>query len=247
MSSYRVRVEAATVWSSPDAPRPVDAPAVADEPDPTAWIAAMGSDGRLGLYGRTETQLLLGEPVTVVEEGTAGWIRVVAPWQPSPKDARGYPGWVRRSHLRSVDAPDPGQGPSAALGADPPAICEWARRFLGLRYLWGGLSRHGLDCSGLVHLSYREAGVVIPRDAHAQYAAAAAVALGEEQPGDLYFFARDDGWVFHVGIVSGTLRILHASEGADAIEEVSLTGQRLDTLVAAGRLLPPTTDPVPRP
>ena len=44
------------------------------------------------------TQLLLGEPVEVLEERD-GWSRVAAPWQASSGDARGYPGWVRSAHL----------------------------------------------------------------------------------------------------------------------------------------------------
>lgn len=52
----------------------------------------MDVDERLDLHGRTETQLLRGEPVAVVDEAAAGWVRIVAPWQPSGKDARGYPG-----------------------------------------------------------------------------------------------------------------------------------------------------------
>ena len=93
-----VAVAVATLWTGPDAPRDVDAPAVADCPDVEAWTAAMNAETRLGLHGRTLSQLLLGEPVDVVEERD-GWARVVAPWQPSSEDARGYPGWLPRAHL----------------------------------------------------------------------------------------------------------------------------------------------------
>jgi cell wall-associated NlpC family hydrolase len=226
----------ATVWSDPDAPRPLDAPATADEPDLSAWISALDREGRLGLHGRTETQVLRGEPVEIVETGPRGWVRVVAPWQPSPKDLRGYPGWVCSAHL-APDGATARTPPPAGLAAEPVAITEWARRFVGLQYLWGGLSRYGLDCSGLVHLAYRQAAVVVPRDASAQHAAARPVPLGEERPGDLYFFAGDDGRVFHVGFVTGRLRMLHAPETARRIEDAPLAVDRLSTLAAAGRFL----------
>jgi cell wall-associated NlpC family hydrolase len=234
-----VCVEVATVWSSPEAPRAVDAPATADEPDLCAWTSALDLRARRDLHGRTETQLLRGEPVEVLQVGDRGWSRVVAPWQPSPKHPRGYPGWVRGAHLTPGSTASGEARPARVLDADPAAIVGWARRFLGLGYLWGGLSRYGLDCSGLVHLAYREAGLVVPRDASAQHAAARAVPLGEERPGDLYFFAGDDAEVVHVGMVTARLRMLHAPETGQRIEETSLSGGRLSTLLAAGRFLEP--------
>ena len=51
-----------------------------------AWVEVLDAEGnadrRLGLHGRTLTQLLVGEPVEVLEERD-GWARVVAPWQDS--------------------------------------------------------------------------------------------------------------------------------------------------------------------
>ena len=66
---------------------------------------------------------------------------------------------------------------SADKGERPPTARRRCSRrpaqFLGVRYLWGGTSAWGLDCSGLVHLSWRGQGVLLPRDAHDQAAAAA--------------------------------------------------------------------------
>jgi cell wall-associated NlpC family hydrolase len=110
VTRLEVGVPVTTLWTSPEAPRDLDSPAVADAPDPGAWTAALDAEppssdepgapsrGRIGLHGRTLTQLLFGEPVDVVEERGA-WARVVAPWQPSSADPAGYPGWVRRAHL----------------------------------------------------------------------------------------------------------------------------------------------------
>ena len=53
-----------------------------------------------------------------------------------------------------------------------------AEQFLGLHYLWGGLSTWGYDCSGLTWAVYRTHGITIPRDADAQFAAGRPVALG---------------------------------------------------------------------
>lgn len=233
---HQVKVDVAAVWAAPDAPRPVDAAALTDEPEVARWTDGLGADDRLGLHGRLETQALRGEPVEIIDESSDGWAHVAVSWQPSPKGQRGYPGWVRRAHL--TETADLGAGvvqPPARVPADAGAITRYARRYLGLRYLWGGLSPYGLDCSGLVHLSFREAGLVVPRDAYAQHLASSAVPLGAEEPGDLYFFASDDGRVTHVGFVTGPGRMLHAPEGAH-VEDVALADDRRATLIAAGRL-----------
>jgi hypothetical protein len=301
MSELReVAVPVATVWTSPDAPRSVDEPAVRDLPDAAAWADSMDKEVRLGLHGRTDTQLLLGEPVELLEE-RRGWSSVVALWQESSRDERGYPGWVRTAHLGSpversggttahvvarstglrvddgatvglsfgtavwvdsacddrvavalpggrtgslergaVRLSDQAEAPSYDVGA----VLGAARQFLGVRYLWGGTSTWGLDCSGLVHLSWRGQGVLLPRDAHDQAATSNVreVPLDAVRPGDLYFFARPGQSVYHVGFVTrpvaddGTRWMLHAPEGGELIEDAPLAPHRVETLVSAGRV-----------
>lgn len=238
LESMRVAVDVATVWTSPEAPRPIDAAAVADVPDVTSWVARMDANARLGLHGRTLTQLSAGEPVEVVED-RGDWVRVAAHWQPIPEDDRGYLGWVRRTHLRGATAADL-ENPTASVPPSRVSIATYGSRFIGLRYLWGGTSPAGLDCSGLVHLCYRSAGVIVPRDAYAQAAEAAPVPLGEEEVGDLYFFAKADGRIYHVGFVTGHQRMLHAPEDASTggngtIEDAPVSAERLAHLVSVGR------------
>jgi cell wall-associated NlpC family hydrolase len=288
-------VAAATLWTSPDAPRDVDAAAVLPVPDTGRWSAGMAVEAHLGLVGRTLTQVLLGEPVEVLEE-RGEWLRVRVLWQPSSQDDAGYPGWLRREHvaapvdrtagaavvvmartarcsvsdgetvelsfgtwlwLESATEDDarvclPGGGTGSVRLRDvrlthkhqPPSydiddVLASAAQFLGLRYLWGGTSTWGLDCSGLVHLAFRAHGVVLPRDARDQVEFVEPVALDAVRRGDLCFFARE-GRVTHVGFATapastGVRRMLHAPEDGH-VEEAPLTPERSARLVAAGRV-----------
>lgn len=124
MKVVAAKVPVSTVWTSPEAPRDIDAPAVAGAPDVAAWAKSMDTETRLGLHGRTLTQLLYGEPVIVRSERN-GWSEIAAPWQPSSQDELGYPGWVPSAHLGelpgSATAPVAVTVPVTALTAEPGA------------------------------------------------------------------------------------------------------------------------------
>ncbi|WP_148614185.1 C40 family peptidase [Nocardioides rubriscoriae] len=168
------------------------------------------------------TQLWVGEHVEVrAREGD--WLRVVAPAQWSSKDPVGYPGWVRADDL----------------ALDEESVVAIARTYLGTPYVWGGLTHDGIDCSGLVHAAFRAVGVEVPRDASDQAARCEPVALGNERPGDLWFFARDGAGtpITHVGFWTGPDTLLHAPDAGPRryVVEEALPDERRPTLVAAGR------------
>jgi cell wall-associated NlpC family hydrolase len=87
---------------------------------------------------------------------------------------------------------------------------DLARTFVGVPYEWGGLSARGIDCSGLVHLAYRLAGRLVPRDASQQDEAARVVA--EAEVGDRAMYGEP---VDHVAFWLGDGRILHATARDD--------------------------------
>ncbi len=103
-----VNVSVATLWVEPDEDRPVDAPSLAVPADPRAWVADMSVDQKRRLVGRLETQALLGDKVTVLTTKGA-WSKVAVANQPTPRDARGYPGWLPTAQL-TARAPEPTQG-----------------------------------------------------------------------------------------------------------------------------------------
>ena len=138
------------------------------------------------------TQALRGDPLAVGRRRN-GWAEVTTDY--------GYPGWIREDEL---------------CGDDPVSL---ARSFLGAPYEWGGLTATGIDCSGLVHLAFRLAGVAVPRDSWQQEAAGSPVAPGEERRGDVVTYG--DARADHVAFWLGDGRILHATgrEGLGVVEE----------------------------
>ena len=120
---------------------------------------------------------------------------------------RATPATSRDGDVKAVDpAAPPPRGSREELVAT-------ARRFLGVPYLWGGMTAHGIDCSGLVSRVYHANGVRLPRDADLQFETpdAAPVERDALRPGDLLFFGEDAKNITHVGLYLGDGRFINAT------------------------------------
>ena len=102
-----------------------------------------------------------------------------------------------------------GQAPNQAVST----AIAYAEAQIGKPYVWGGTGPDGFDCSGLVMMAYNSAGVSIPRTSEEQWAWGPKIQPGQQEPGDLVFFAGSDGTPTnpgHVGLVIGKDRMVEA-------------------------------------
>lgn len=117
------------------------------------------------------------------------------------------------------------------------AIVAAGEQFLGLPYLWGGMSSYGYDCSGFSYNMCLANGYIIPRDAHEQAVAGQDVPLADILPGDLLFFAYEEGKgkIHHVGIYYGDGKLLHSPNTGKNIEIITLEGTIYEKELCAAR------------
>jgi len=106
-------------------------------------------------------------------------------------------------------------------------IVNTAKEFLGLPYLWAGTSGFGLDCSGFTYTVYRQHGIDIPRDSTVQASHGTAVLKSNLKPGDLLFFAHNNGKgkVHHVGMYIGDGNMIHSPNPKKTVEIISINAQ----------------------
>lgn len=100
---------------------------------------------------------------------------------------------------------------SSASASSAASLVSNAKSFLGVKYVYGGTTSSGFDCSGYTQAVFKKTGVSIPRTTGSQYATGKAVAKSNLQTGDLVFFNTNGRGVSHVGIYVGSNNFIHAS------------------------------------
>lgn len=124
--------------------------------------------------------------------------------------------------------PEAARSASAGSGTGD-AVVETAKEYLGTPYVWGGesLAEGGLDCSGLVYLSYSQHGVKLPRVARDMMREGTEIpSLAEARPGDLIIQRGGR----HVGLYLGDGQMIHSPRPGKTVEIASITDDRVTTI-----------------
>jgi hypothetical protein len=190
----------------------------------------------------TLTEALPGDGLFVLRDAGNGSLLCHA--------ADGYVGYVEAAKVKRVDgAAFDDHLRSRPAGADRSARIETAiaaaEKLMGTKYVWGGRTSGGIDCSGLVHAAFRAAGVYMPRDADQQSLVGTLVATrwhrSSLQRGDVLFFLGRRGNISHTGIYLGDGKFIEAASPAVKVSELNVVQPgrdkaRGDTLCFAKRV-----------
>jgi len=124
---------------------------------------------------------------------------------------------------------------------DKKKLLEDAQYYQGGKYVWGGTTPKGFDCSGYVQYLYKKQNIDIPRTAYSQSKLGQTIALNRLQKGDLVFFLTDKSRglpITHVGIYIGGGKFIHAADKRRGVIVSSIMyGTYRNAFVTAKRLL----------
>ncbi|RLA74378.1 MAG: hypothetical protein DRG30_05345 [Epsilonproteobacteria bacterium] len=135
------------------------------------------------------------------------------------------------------------RGETYQIGAyDKAQLLKDANYFKGGKYVWGGTSPEGFDCSGYVQYLFKKHQINLPRTALSQSKQGEKIALSHLATGDLLFFNTDKKRgipISHVGIYTGNGKFIHAASRKKGIIVSQLAGHYRDCFVVAKRIIKP--------
>lgn len=150
------------------------------------------------------------------------------------KTQDGIEGYVLAEHLSDIR-----QSVSRGSGGQLDELIAKAMSLKGIRYVWGGMSLNGFDCSGFVGFVFNSIGIRTPRSSFEYAGVGLGVSRENLLPGDVLMWDTDGSRrtnISHVGIYLGNDRFIHSSTSRRGVVVASLSGYRAPFL-GARRLL----------
>lgn len=199
----------------------------------TAWVARPEVNLRSG-PGTEHAEIaeaVLGTEVIILDR-EGDWYKVVL-----DNGKTGYmASWLldTRAQRRVRQGEEPA-APPAPSGFGQ-AVVATAKQYLGSRYVRGGASPSGFDCSGFVHYVLGQHGVNVSRSSRAQFLQGTPVSRGELQIGDVVFFRNTyRSGISHVGLYIGGNQFIHASNSRSDVKISSLDSSYYASRYAGAR------------
>jgi cell wall-associated NlpC family hydrolase len=136
----------------------------------------------------------------------------------------GVTGYIRSDYINIVSSYTSGSSTKRATSPAPAhsktgnEMVDFALGYLGSRYVYGGASPSGFDCSGFTSYVYKSFGISLTRNASGQYRDNGThIEKSELGAGDLVFFSTNGRSVTHVGIYVGDEEFIHASTSSTGV------------------------------
>lgn len=118
--------------------------------------------------------------------------------------------------------------PVSRSGSDNRAgqqVANFAQKYLGTNYVWGGSSPGGFDCSGFIFYVFKQHGITLPRMADGQFYTGLKISGANLRVGDAVFFTTYEPGPSHVGIYIGNDAFIHASSAAGQVVVTPMSKQ----------------------
>ena len=124
------------------------------------------------------------------------------------------------------------------MAVDGASIVEEAKKYMGLKYVWGGTSlTSGADCSGYLQAIYKKFGITVPRVTYDQINVGNKISMPDLRAGDMVFFDTDrsTGGPDHVGMYIGGGKFIHSPRPGSSVQISSMTDSYYASRYMAGR------------
>ena len=203
----------------------------ATDPAATAGKVSCSSTVNLRAEANTSSGILAslanGTAVTLGAKEN-GWYKV---------SVNGKSGYIKADYITTSVSSSANMASYSGLSAKRTAVLDYAAKFLGVPYVYGGSTPSGFDCSGFTSYVYKNTVCSIERVAQAQFDTTTRVSRDELLPGDLVFFGSSAYSISHVGIYVGDGQFIHAPHTGDVVKYDSLSGSYATRFQGGGRVI----------
>ena len=159
---------------------------------------------------------------------SGGWYKV---------SVNGKSGYIKADYITTSVSSSANMASYSGLSAKRTAVLDYAAKFLGVPYGYGGSTPSGFDCSGFTSYVYKNTVCSIERVAQAQLDTTTRVSRDELLPGEQVFFGSRAYSISHVGIYVGDGQFIHAPHTGDVVKYDSLSGSYAARFQGGGRVI----------